>query len=435
MRAPSILSALALTAMLSGAALPDAAAATPSEQDPRYCPASDSYQVGPCDSAPLLPATPVGRQLGWLLPHLAEDAGNLTAGTIAAHTDPELLRYLPADRILAILQGTIAETGPLRFVGFNYPPRAEQAVALVQGDGGVRAAVGLGVSAPAGLINLMEITLAPPTIVPNGRYSGWFDIGGRRLFLRCTGQGSPTVVFENGLTHDWYDIQNAVSPTTRACSYDPALQNAPFTRSDPAPTPRHARVIVRDLDRLLGAAEVPGPYVLVGHSNGGLFSLLYASEHPDQVAGMVLVDPVHPDYHARDLAMLRDKIDPATWAALAESACVVLPAVLDTQRLDICRSEAQTRRALRHHPIRPMPLSMISHGRPADGQYPPGWPVAAEEALWRQLQNEIAALVPGAHHVVAELSDHDIQHEQPQIVLAEIDRVVRAVRSGSTAAA
>jgi hypothetical protein len=69
------------------------------------------------------------------------------------------------------------------------------------------------------------IDQAPPTLVPRGA-NGWFDVGGRRLFLRCTGTGAPTVVFENGLTADWYDLQNRLSHPTRVCSYDLAARRA-----------------------------------------------------------------------------------------------------------------------------------------------------------------------------------------------------------------
>ena len=151
--------------------------------------------------------------------------------------------------------------------------------------------------APA-LIEFFGAEAAPPTIVPTGRFSGWFDIGGRRLFLRCVGHGSPTVVFEGGLTTDWYRrSQNQVAPFTRVCSWD--HPNGPRSRSDPAPTPRTARDFVADLHALLRVARVPGPYVLAGHSNGGLYSQLYASTHPRQVAGLVLIDAVHPAYHKR----------------------------------------------------------------------------------------------------------------------------------------
>ena len=67
-----------------------------------------------------------------------------------------------------------------------------------------------------------EVDDAPPTIVPRGPYSGLFDVGGRRMFMRCTGTGTPTLMFENGLVSDWYRLQNRLSSLTRVCSYDPA---------------------------------------------------------------------------------------------------------------------------------------------------------------------------------------------------------------------
>jgi hypothetical protein len=105
--------------------------------------------------------------------------------------------------------------------------------------------------------------------VPRGRYSGLFDIGGRRLFLRCTGTGSPTVVFENGLVSDWHPLQNRQSTLTRVCSYDPARMAGPWGRSDPRLGPPRRDDRVADLHALLHAAGIPGPYVLAAHSNGG----------------------------------------------------------------------------------------------------------------------------------------------------------------------
>ena len=282
----------------------------------------------------------------------------------------------------------------------------------------------------SGLVTELGLTEAPPTIVPRRTALRMVRRRGRRLFIRCTGHGSPTVVFENGLTSDWYDLQNRLSGDTRVCSYDPALQNGAFSRSDPAPTPRTGADRVRDLHRLLRAAGVRGPIVLAGHSNGGLFSLLYASRHPHDVAGLVLIDGVHPGYHRRELRMLKSHLDPATWREFAAHTCDIPPAVIDSEQMDICESEHQARVALQRHPLVRMPLSVISHGVVPPGTYPDGWPADAEEALWSRLQDELAALEPGSRHVIATKSDHDIQHEQPRLVLREIKWVVDAVRAG-----
>jgi pimeloyl-ACP methyl ester carboxylesterase len=398
------------------------------DQHAHYCKRVDAYRLKTCAKA-ILPATPVGRQLGWVLAQLAGEAVTLTEAEVQAHFSAEFFAVWGEERspavLIATLRRDVAEHGPLTFVGFVYPPRAHQALALVQTTTGERAAVALGVTAgrPA-LIEFFDIDDAPPVFVPKGRYSGWFDIGGRRLFLRCTGHRSPTVVFEGGLTHDWLALQNQLSGFTRVCSYD--RPGGPRSRSDPAPFPRTARDFVADLHALLRAARVPGPYVLAGHSNSGLFSLLYASTYPRQVAGLVLIDAVHPAYHKRTLAMLKPLVPPEVWEATRQEAMAVMPRLVDPEGIDIWTSERQTRKALRHSPLRPMPLVVLTRGHP-DG---PGGPfVEQEERLWRQLQRELAQLVPGSRHLITQ-SGHDIQLEQPELVLDAIRDVVRAVRAG-----
>jgi len=285
-------------------------------------------------------------------------------------------------------------------------------------------AIGVTRGRPA-LIEFFDIDDAPPVIVPKGRYSGWFDIGGRRLFLRCTGHRGPTVVLEGGLTHDWLALQNQLAGFTRVCSYD--RPGGPGSRSDPAPFPRTARDFVADLHALLRAAHIPGPYVLAGHSNSGLFSLLYASTHPRQVAGLVLIDAVHPATIKRRLAMLKPLVSPEEWEALRQAMITVLSRLIDPEGIDIWTSERQTRKALRRSPLRPMPLVVLAHGHPDD---PPPPFVEHEERLWRQLQRELAQLVPGGRLVVATESGHNIQDEQPELVLDAIRDVVLAVRAG-----
>jgi alpha-beta hydrolase superfamily lysophospholipase len=117
--------------------------------------------------------------------------------------------------------------------------------------------------------------------------------GDRGLYVRCTGDGSPTVVMEAGDqdTSDSYAFaESIVASVTRACVYD----RANLGRSDPAPGPRGLAHLVGDLERLLQAAEIPGPYVLAGTSGGGYITAGYAAANPDQVAGMVFVDVAAP---------------------------------------------------------------------------------------------------------------------------------------------
>jgi len=290
-----------------------------------------------------IPATPVGEQVTWALAQLNGGAAGLSEADVSARFSPEFLAVvMPAPGLLAALRQTAAERGPFTFTGFAYPPTATQAVALIEtktGElGSLRVEVDGGEQAR---IVRFEVDEAPPVIEAAGPYSGRFDIGGRKLFLHCTGSGSPTVVFQGGLTTDWVGVQSRIAEFTRACSYDPA--NGSWGRSDPAPTPRTGEDVVADLHALLAAAKVPGPYVLAGHSDGGLFVQLYASEHPDEVAGLVLLDAVHMDYYARRTALLKTLFPPAAWKPLIGALRAPVPAIVDPEQIDIETSLALTR--------------------------------------------------------------------------------------------
>ena len=119
------------------------------------------------------------------------------------------------------------------------------------------------------------------------------DVGGHRLHLSCTGSGSPTVVLEPGagaMSASFGWITPAVARDTRVCTYDRAGRGW----SDSADTPQDGAQIATDLHTLLHAADMPGPYVLAGHSFGGLYALTFAARYPDEVAGLVLVDSTAP---------------------------------------------------------------------------------------------------------------------------------------------
>ena len=120
------------------------------------------------------------------------------------------------------------------------------------------------------------------------------DIGGYRLHLWCTGDGAPAVILDTGLggsSVDWGFVQPGVARFTRVCSYD----RAGMGYSDPGLLPRTARRIASELGELLGRSGIGGPVVLVGASIAGFDVRVFASDHPERVAGLVLVDASHED--------------------------------------------------------------------------------------------------------------------------------------------
>jgi len=124
------------------------------------------------------------------------------------------------------------------------------------------------------------------------------DIGGRSLNLYCSGEGSPTVVFERNWGspgYRWVRLQRDVATFTRACWYD----RAGLGWSDPGPFPNHSDSIAHDLHNLLTAAKIGPPYILVGHAMGGFHVRVFRSYFPDEVAGMILVDPMNEDMTLR----------------------------------------------------------------------------------------------------------------------------------------
>jgi pimeloyl-ACP methyl ester carboxylesterase len=118
-------------------------------------------------------------------------------------------------------------------------------------------------------------------------------VDGHRLYLNCVGSGSPTVVLFNGLgerTPSWAWVQAAVARETRVCTYDRAGQGW----SGDAPVRQDGHELAADLHGLLSAADVPGPYVLAGHSVGGTYALVYAKDYPKETAGIALIDSASP---------------------------------------------------------------------------------------------------------------------------------------------
>src|SRR6476620_2624772 len=297
------------------------------------------------------------------------------------------------------------------------------------------------------LINFFQVVIAAAA---EGSNSGALvDIGGgRKIYLKCQGTGSPAVVLVGGRmasADDWSVADKSapavfpqVAKFTRVCAYDrpgTPVGEKP-SRSDPVRQPTTAGDAAADLHALLSAADVVRPYVLVGHSYGGLIARLYASTYPDDVSGLVLVDALSEG--------LRDAETPAQWVTQRKlmegeirDSLVQYP---DLERIDPDRSFDQVRAA---PPLRPVPVVVLSADRAVGPQIPSM--IAAGvlpadvppdfgyiiDAAQKQAQERLARLVPNAKHVTRTNSGHEIHKEHPQLVIDSIPEVGEAVRSGS----
>jgi pimeloyl-ACP methyl ester carboxylesterase len=385
---------------------------------------------GPAAAASI-PGTHVGERLDWLLAELNAGLPTLTEANAGDYFADDFLAALPPGELLVTL-GQFAAAAPLTFLGVARPPTDQEAIALIGTGVGLTFVVAAAVDpVEPDRIAYLSAQPAPPELRPLPPdaalpYAGLYDIGDRSLFLFCSGSGSPTVILEAGYTTPpttFLGIQAAISPLTTVCSYDRA--NIPGGASDPVATPRTGIDVVHDLHALLQAAGVPGPYVFAGHSIGGIYARLYAAEYPDAVVGMVLEDASHEDQDVRTKELVGDRL----WEAF-EAQYEGFP---DPEGLDFAATFDQTRAARTANPLRPMPLVVLTAGRgPDPSLFPTGWPVEADEALRRELQADLASLVPNARHVIAEESGHFIHDDQPDLVIEAIRQVVAAVRDPAT---
>jgi pimeloyl-ACP methyl ester carboxylesterase len=257
---------------------------------------------------------------------------------------------------------------------------------------------------------------AVPVIVGSGRLVA---IGaGRSLFLDCVGSGSPTVVLEAGFggdTFNWQQVQPQLGRTTRTCAYD----RAGLGNSVALPGVHDARAELSDLQRLLQNAHIGAPYVIAGHSYGGLLGRLFAKAHPDEIAGLVLVDAMGRDQTRRQLAL---------WPRTQARALRRTVASPVRDGVDLAAGEALAGHV---RSLGDMPLAVITAGTHHDewGRVPARLAQALDRQ-WATMQDELAALSSDHVHVVAQRSDHFVQgvDGQPGVVIGAVQAVVRAAR-------
>ncbi len=255
------------------------------------------------------------------------------------------------------------------------------------------------------------------------------DVGGYRLALYCRGAGTPSVVLDAGAGADasmWEPVLAAVAPITHVCAFDRPGRG----KSDTAPDPRSDQQIIEEVHTLLVRAAVPRPYVLVGHSSGGLNMRRYALYYPDEVAGLVLVDAVHPDQFVRAEALLPPEV-PTEDAALQEFRQALR--TINRSRLvaaqhgmtDDLQLATDAARSLGALPVVVVTATQHELGVPAAV-------LARLEQDWQTMQHELLNLSSNSVQIIAEGSGHNIQLERPEVVADAIRRVLEAVHHQST---
>ena len=245
------------------------------------------------------------------------------------------------------------------------------------------------------------------------------NIGGRLLFLRCIGSGGPTVILEAGYGDNgtiWAPVQIQASEFVRVCSYD----RAGLERSDePDHYPRTGAEVVADLHAALQAAKVEPPYLLVGQSQGALFSRLFAETYPSEVAGLLLLDPWPEDFDNQLKTMVTDE----QWTAHER----MLASEPDNEVIDFEATYDELRST---GPLPDVPLLILSHGQPPSADCcPPGWPIKEQEQLWQRLQEDLAKLTPSGEQRIVPESGHMIHQAKPDVVIDAIAEMVERVKS------
>ena len=331
------------------------------------------------------------------------------------------------------------------------------------------------------LLSIGGVVLARPTPAPSIaedqrillyiESSQLIDVGGRRINMHCAGSGSPTVVLMAGLfswSLVWYKTQPVIAQKTRVCAFD----RAAYGFSEPPPQPQIISEVVEDLHKALHAGSIPGPYVLVGHSLGGLEARVYAQRWPEDVVGMVLLD-TSPAAEG-----LLDENQPGFDAAEGREGdiafylhCASLvrhkPFAADSQELTDCSAvlPKDTPAAFRkvwpqfftpyyfeakasllwglynhrydgadHHRLGAMPLVVLSIEHPwsYDNDTPAGKRLDRSYGKIRNARHaDLARLSSRGVHRVIKQSGHEIQLDQPQAVIGAVDDVLSQLRAGA----
>jgi pimeloyl-ACP methyl ester carboxylesterase len=296
---------------------------------------------------------------------------------------------------------------------------------------------GLVLLVSAGLaIGLPALAAAPPTFEPAGRL---VRTGEDVLHVVCTGQGAPTIVLEAGAGGnylEWSLVQPEIAHTNRVCSYD----RAGIGWSRASTRPRTIDNIDDELHRTIAAADIARPFVLIGHSFGGLTALHYARRYPAEIAGLILLDPTHPDQFRRfnaigvtlpeaHVAVLRTPLAASIYGlpTRLHGLAIHLASAPTARRstIDEMTSMPTGADAVREEGYPRVPARIIIHGnREWDRLYPDG----RMEDAWADMQAELARNLGAPLPISAASSGHQIALDRPDLVVGTLRDLIRSAR-------
>ncbi len=279
------------------------------------------------------------------------------------------------------------------------------------------------------------------------------DVGGYRLHINCMGQGSPTVIMEagnNDFSVQWSLVQPGITKSTRVCVYD----RAGFGWSDASPYPRTLETMVKELHTLLVNAKVEDPYVMVGHSFGGIIVRAFTHQFPNQIAGIVLVDSAHQEQVDRVpalqnvatqvLGQFRTLSVMQSFGLLALSPEQIPDRGLQGEALQQYRAILATTNYFtaaanetetifadwKNFPsedkasLKDVPLIVLSRGLPEPLPGVSDVENQQYEVTWQEMQKELVVLSFESRQIIAEKSGHYIQIQQPDLVIDAVMQIL-----------
>lgn len=263
---------------------------------------------------------------------------------------------------------------------------------------------------------------------PPGRF---VNIGFQTMYIDCMGNKSPTVLIDVGIagsSANWYKIAQTLSNDVRTCLYD----RAGYGWSDPGRGERTTATIVHELNLLINKAEIPGPFILVGHSFGGFTARYLAAKFPKNIVGLVLVDSSHPEQIYRLSALDKVKQKPLVvgrknlvpedfseferkWYFLNSSRKATF-----AQMGELKYFKESAYQVKHSGPIKDIPVAVLSRGI---GQLPELNGVSLENE-WQDMQKDLLKLSRNSWHLIVTDSGHEIHREAPNHVIKNILKVV-----------